>query len=117
MRDFLEYVERSKEDSPAVVDFYMEGFLSDVSKMEGMDPVKTFILGFLTGKGIDIKANREHIMKLLSDKEVMSATQAVSSIKNLENMDVKELRGSLNSTLASLRSILKEHKTPEQKMD
>lgn len=113
MRDFLEYVEKSKEDSPTTIDFYMEGFFSDMSKMNGMDPKKTFIIGFLAGKGIDIKSNRQKIMDLISDKdiEITSASEAITNLKlEDQGFDVTELRKSLANVLASLRNLLKDHK-------
>ena len=117
MRDFLEYVERSKEDSPNSLDFYMEGFLSDISKMEGSNPVHTFILGFIAGKGIDIKANSQYIMKLINgDQGITSASQAVSNIRDLEGEEAKDLRSSLASVLATLRTIVKDHKKKEEEM-
>ena len=110
MRDFLDYVERSKEDSPNSLDFYMEGFFSDMSKMDEMDPRKTFVLGFLAGKGIDIKANREKIISLLSEKEINSASEAIMNLKLEDELEIADLRKSLSVVLASLRNILKEHK-------
>lgn len=107
MRDFLEYVEKNKEDSPNSLDFYMEGFSTDISKIEGISAEKTFILGFLAGKGISITENRDKIINLLSNKEITSLTESIASLK-LEDMNVKDLRTSLNSALATLRIMLKE---------
>jgi hypothetical protein len=112
MRDFLEYVEKSKEDSTNSLDFYMEGFLSDISKLDGVDPEKTFIIGFLAGKGININNNRQQIMNLLSNEEILSPTEAISAIKD-DNMTIKDLRTALSSSLTSLRTILKEDKKEE----
>jgi hypothetical protein len=109
MRDFLEYVERSKENSPNTLDFYIEGFSSDLSKIEGVDPTKTFILGYLAGKGVDIiKENHEKIMDLLTDKEIISFTEAIAELKTDDNTNIKDLRTSLSSILASFRNALKE---------
>ena len=123
MRDFLEYVEKNKEDSPNSLDFYMEGFSADLLKMEGLDPIKAFILGFIAGKGIDIKDNRDQIIKLLEKNEIQSTSQAISNLKiSDEESDkesdkgsyLKDLITSLAKALTSFRTIFKNKK--EEKM-
>jgi len=118
MRDFLDYVERSKEDSPNSLDFYMEGFLSDISKMEGANPVHAFILGFIAGKGVNLSANSQYVMKLITgDQGITSASQAVANIRDLEGEEAKDLRASLASTLSILRTIVKDHKKKQEDLD
>lgn len=116
MRDFLEYVEKMKEDSPASLEFYLEGFSQDIELLSetGIDPVKSFVLGFLSGKGINLTENRDKILKLLmSDQGIKSVGQSISSglslDKNNANTDVVKLRKDLASTLIELRKILKDN--------
>lgn len=111
MRDFLEYVEKSKEDSIIPLDYYMEGFSADLLKMEGMDPTKAFILGFLAGKGINISQNKDQLVKLLEKEKIESAAQAISNIKtDNETSDLKDLRTSLAKALMAFRTIFKNKK-------
>jgi hypothetical protein len=114
MRDFLEYVEKNKEDSPNSLDFYMEGFSADLLKMEGMDPIKAFILGFIAGKGIDISQNKDQLIKLLEKNKIQSTSQAISNLKTSdEGSDLKDLRTSLAKALTSFRTIFKNKKEEE----
>jgi len=106
MRDFLEYVQRSKEDAPNTVDFYMEGFSSDLQKIEGVNPEKTFILGFLIGEGIDIKENEDVINKLLFEGDSLPS-EIINELKTNDEISFKNLKTSLNSALVNLKNVLK----------
>jgi len=106
MRDFLEYVQKSKEDAPNTVDFYMEGFSNDLQKIEGVNPEKAFILGFLIGEGINIKENEEVINKLLFESESLPS-EIISDLKINDDNSFKNLKTSLNSALVNLKNVIK----------
>jgi uncharacterized ubiquitin-like protein YukD len=114
MRDFSQYIKKSKEDNINHIDYYMEGFSSDLLKMEGMDPVKAFILGFLAGKDINISKNKEQLSKLLEKDKIESTTQAISNFTiEGKEYDLKALRTSLAKALVAFRTIFK-HKKQEE---
>lgn len=117
MRDFLEYVERSKEDSPNSLDFYMEGFAADLKELDGLDPAKTFIIGFLVGSGIDIAQNKSKIIGLLNQKEeIKSITDAITTLNLDEDkggVTITSLRKALTDDLVQLRAVLKSSKNEE----
>ena len=99
------------------LDYYMEGFSADLLKMEGMDPIKAFILGFLAGKGINISQNKDQLIKLLEKDKIQSTSQAISNIKTSdEGFDLKDLRTSLGKALTSFRTIFKNKKEEEKMM-
>ena len=122
MRDFLEYVEKMKDESPTSLEFYLEGFAQDIMHLSksGIDPVKSFILGFLSGKGINLTENRDKILNLLmNDQDIKNVGQSISSGLSLEkpkkgslldqeNVNLNSLRKDLASVLVELRKILKD---------
>jgi hypothetical protein len=119
MRDFLEYVERTKQGSPGALDYYMENFVSNLSQLGGVDPSHTFIVGYLIGKGVDIDINRPKIINLLKANEIQSVQDAITSLELDENTanTIKSLRDDLTTQLTKLRTLLTTLKKEDEKKE
>lgn len=115
MRNFFEYVEKGKEEIVGVdsTDVLLEGFKEDLMRIENLDSIKAFIIGFLAGSGVNIKENKTNIETILKKSEILSISEVLKALKVEEGKDITSIKKSLLKGLTQLKPIIKS----EEKME
>ena len=107
MRNFFEYVEKGKEETAGFdsVDVLFEGFSQDLMRMEDLSAKHAFIVGFLTGSGIDIKDNKIQIKRILDNEEITTVSDILKNLHLNDDEDSLSLKKMLTKGLTQLKSL------------
>lgn len=121
MRDFLDYIQKSKDTSPTSIDFYIESLAQSIKPLQelGLDSVKMLVLGYMIGKNIDIKSNAGQIKRLLNSNVDMNSNLVSGFITgtgdSLQEIGEKhEIIMTLESKLKELTTVIKNLKNENQ---
>lgn len=119
MRNFFEYVEKGKEQivGEDSVDVLFEGFREDLMRTENIDSIKSFIIGFLAGSGIDLRKNKTNIETLLKKGEFQNMGEVLKQMTIPDGKDMSSIKKLLGKSLNQLRPILKSEDKSEDKME
>jgi hypothetical protein len=119
MRNFTDYIERTKNEVEGedYTDVLFEGFKEDLMRTENIDSVKSFIIGFLGGSGVDLRANKTHIQKLLNKPEISNVGEILKEMTIPDKKDSNLMKRSLLKSLTQLRPIIKTEEKTEEKME
>jgi hypothetical protein len=117
MRNFIDYVERTKSEVEGedYTDLFLEGFSQDLMKVENLDAIKAFILGFFAGSGIDLKTNKNSIESLISKAEFKNIGEIIKNLKTDEGMDIASLKKRLGKSLNQLKPIITKEMSMSEK--
>ena len=107
MRNFFEYVEKGKEEivGEDSIDVLFEGFSQDLLRMDEINPKHAFIIGFLTGSGIDIKDNKMQFKNILENPEIKTVSDILKNLRLSEGEDSSTLKKMLTKGLTQLKSL------------
>jgi hypothetical protein len=109
MRNFTDYVERTKNEVEGedYIDVLFEGFAENITNLQQVNPMQAFILGFISGSGINLKENVMNIENILKKQEFKSVSEVIKNFKvDDKKTNIPDLKTQLGKNLSQLKSIL-----------
>ena len=116
MRNFIDYVERTKNEVEGedYTDLFLEAFSQDLMKVENLDAVKSFILGFLSGSGINITLNKMTLENVIHKEDFKNVGDIIKNLQLPEDINVDDLKKKLSNSLLKLKPIISREKKMQQ---